>query len=67
MKKQKNTAFVAVIAGLTDAQAANIQRDLVVAKKRHSPGARANAAIVEMREIGTILQESWHKCIEKKE
>ena len=67
MKDKKKSALIAVITGLSDVQASNIQREMIKAKRRYAPGCRGTAGIAGMDEVGSFLQSAWHRCLEKKD
>ncbi len=67
MREKRRSALIAVITGLTDAQASNIQREVVKAKRRYAPGCRGTSGIADMNNVGDFLQSAWSKGIERKD
>ncbi len=52
MAGKKAQSVVAVIDGLTQTQAANITSDIIKAKNKHAPDARATAVSANRLDIG---------------
>ena len=67
MAGMKNHALVAVLAGLTPIQAAEISQDIMKAKQKHAPEGRGTIAIGKHENIGTLLQRGQRKAIGRKE
>lgn len=64
MAGKKDQSVVATIHGLTSTQAANIQRDIIKAKDKHAPNARATMAKGNTQDVGRML-DVGNKTIEK--
>lgn len=64
MAGKKDKTVVAVISGLTDAQAAQISSDILKAKQRHAPAGRGTIATGKRENVGRLIQKGNAKAIE---
>ncbi len=56
MAGKKDNVVVAVIADLTQSQAAELQKQIVVAKKRYAPNGRGTIATGTRENVGGLIQ-----------
>ena len=58
MAGKKDKSIVAVIAGLTDSQAARISADIMKSKQRNAPSGRGTVTSGFTSSIGSMLQKN---------
>ena len=61
MAGNKDKSVVAVISGLTDTQAANINRDIMKAKRKHAPNSRGTSAIGRSMDVSRMLDRGFKR------
>lgn len=61
MAGKKDNAVVAVISDLTNAQAAQVTKEIMQAKRRIAPNSRGTAAWGNKSEVGGLLQDGSRK------
>ena len=66
MTRKKNNVMISIVSGLDDIQAANIQRDFTLAKKKNAPGCRATMGVVDLMEVKDFLQINIPLVLEDK-
>jgi hypothetical protein len=64
MAGKKDQSLVAIIDGLTNIQAANIQSDIIKSKNKYAPDARAIATQGNRQDVGKMLS-SGHDTVKK--
>lgn len=57
MARKKDCAVVAVIDNLTQAQAADMVKDIMKAKSKHAPEGRGTIASGKKENVGALLQK----------
>ena len=63
MAGKKDNAVVAVIGDLTDAQAAQMTKEILKAKKKYAPLGRGTIASGKHDEVGNLLRGDSNKRI----
>ena len=66
MIRKKNNVMISIVSGLDDVQAANLQRDITLAKKKNAPGCRATMGVVDLNEVKDFLQTNIPLMLESK-
>ena len=66
MSRKKNNVVISIVSGLDDVQAANMQRDISLAKKKNAPGCRATTGVVDLNEVKDFLQTGITQVLEDK-
>lgn len=66
MTMKRDKVVVAVLAGLTNAQAEQITKDIAKAKRKHAPAGRGTIACMDRENVGKMLQTSGRKALEVK-
>lgn len=56
MAGKKDNALVAVVSDLTDAQAAQLAKEIMKAKKRYAPSGRGTIATGKKQDVGLLIQ-----------
>ena len=64
MAGKKESALVAVISGLTSAQAAQMAKEIMKSTEKFAPHGRGTIAAGKTETVGRLLQSGLHKCIE---
>ena len=59
MAGKKNNVVVSVISGLTETQAANINRDIMRSKQKNAPHSRGTSGIGVLEEVATLLSNGF--------
>lgn len=63
MAGKKDHAIVAVLGDLTDAQAAQISKEIMRAKAKYAPDGRGTIAFGVRENVGAMLQKGQRKAI----
>ncbi len=59
MSGKKNNVVVSVITGLTETQAANINRDIMKSKQKNAPHSRGTSGIGLFEDVASLLSNGF--------
>ncbi|MBE5924496.1 MAG: hypothetical protein E7271_08520 [Lachnospiraceae bacterium] len=66
MAGKKDNAVIAVIGDLTDKQAAQITKEIMIAKQKYAPTGRGTIACGKKSDVGGMLQAGNRKQLERR-